>query len=153
MRAAGDPLGQPGPRDRTVTHVIGTEDDALGEVAVHVNHQRHQVGIVLIGAARPGRYADLAAEYARLELIVLLASGLGVVLDQPVGQEPARLVGGGVGIGVGIAVRSAAESAADRAELGAALGQVLLGGRAVDLDISPGPAAGTRMAYPARIRR
>src|SRR3984957_14071630 len=100
VRAASDPLRQRSARDRPAAHVTGPEHDALGQIAVHVDGQRHQVGGVFAGTAGPWRHANLAAEDARLELVPLLATGRGVVLDQAVEQEPAGLVGGRVAIPV-----------------------------------------------------
>src|SRR5207248_995645 len=121
-------------RDRAPAHVAGAEHDALGQVTVHVDRQRHEVRVVFSGPAHARGHADLAAEHARFELVALLAAGQRVVLDQAVEQEPAWLVGGSVSVPVG----PSAESAVDGAELGAAVRQVLLAGRPGD-QVHPPP--------------
>lgn len=115
MRATRDPFRELSARDGAATHVVGTEYDALGQVTVHVDRECHEIRVVLSGSAHAGSDADLAAEHARFELVPLLGAGQRVVLDQPVEQEPARLVGGSLIVPGG----PSAEPAVDGAELGA----------------------------------
>src|SRR5580658_1146252 len=113
MRATGDPLRKLSARDRAAAHVVGPEHDYLGQVAVHVDRERHEVRVVLLGPADARGHADLAAEHTRLELVPFRGAGQGVVLDQPVEGKPARFVSGGVSI----PIRPPAEPVVDRAEL------------------------------------
>src|SRR5579863_3463629 len=124
MRATSDPLGKPSTGDRAAAHVVGPEHDYLGQVAVQVDRERHEIRVVFLGPADARGHADLAAEHTRLELVPFRRTGQRVVLDQPVEHEPARFVSSGVII----AVRPAAEPAVNRAELGVQVGQILLVG-------------------------
>src|SRR5580658_3855730 len=71
VRATGDPLGKLSTRDRPVAYVVGAEHDHLGQVAVHVDRERHEIRVVLLGPAYARGHADLAAEHSRLELVPL----------------------------------------------------------------------------------
>src|SRR5579864_2912447 len=124
MRATGDPLRKLSTCNRAAAHVVGPEHDYLGQVAVHVDRERHEIRVVLLRPADARGHADLAAEHTRLELVPFRRAGHRVVLDQPVEHEPTRFVSGGVII----AVRPAAEPAVNRAELGVQVGQVFLVG-------------------------
>src|SRR5260370_38116445 len=125
MRATGDPLGKLGARDRAAAHVVGPEHDHLGQVAVHIDRERHEIRVVLLGPADARGHADLAAEHTRLELVPFGGPGQRVVLDQPVEGEPARFVSGGVII----PIRPPPEAVLDRAETGGPVRQGLLVGR------------------------
>ena len=124
MGATGDPFGKVSARNRATAHVVGPEHDYLGQVAVHVDRERHEIRVVLLGPADARGHADLAAEHTRLELVPFRGTGQGVVLVQPVEHEPARFVSGGVII----PIRPPAEPVVDRAELGVQVRQVLLVG-------------------------
>src|ERR1700744_1191837 len=100
VRPAGNPFGQLEFAYRAVAEVRGVEDHAVRRVGIHVGGQRDQVAVVLSGRVRPRRYRRFAAVDAVSELVVLLAAGAQVVLDQAVEQEPARLAGSGVGVAV-----------------------------------------------------
>src|SRR6476660_5409401 len=52
--AAGDALRQQHPADRAGGDVSGVEDEALGDVAVHVGDDRDHVAVVLAGRPDPG---------------------------------------------------------------------------------------------------
>jgi hypothetical protein len=81
----------------------------------------------------PGGHQPLMDSPGAQQLCVPLAIRSGVVLDQPVEQEPARFVGGSVIVPVG----PSAEPAVDRAELRVAVRKVLLAGRPGDQNARP----------------
>src|SRR5579859_6480531 len=66
MGATGDPFGKLSARDRAAAHVVGPEHDDLGQIAVHIDRERHEIRVVLLDPADARGHTDLAAEHARL---------------------------------------------------------------------------------------
>src|SRR5208337_5045109 len=93
MRAARNTIRQKQFAYRAVSDPGSVADHAVRGVGIHVGGEGDQVAVVFTGGADPWGHRGLAPVDTVTERDAFLVSGVQVVFDQSVEEEPARFSG------------------------------------------------------------